>query len=152
VSFRGWFIFSLIKNIHYNNQFNHIYKILWLGKRGVLILSFEINFSCLGHESIFVIILLVFFFFGWVKWGLFFVFWFNFFFQIHDLPFWMAGATNFSNQKFYYGASFSPCNGDACRKQSFDLTLMTYFFPSLSIIVHKNCRGLVLISSSFNFF
>jgi hypothetical protein len=53
---------------------------------------------------------------------------------MHDLPFWMAGATNFSNQKFYYGASlassslFSPCNGGACRKQSFDLTLMIFFF------------------------
>jgi len=26
---------------------------------------------------------------------------------MHDLPFWMAGATNFSNQKFYYGASLA---------------------------------------------
>ena len=123
-----------------------------------MILSFEINFSCLGHESIFVIILLV-FFFDWVKWGLFFVFWFNFFFlPMHDLPFWMAGATNFSNQKFYYGASLassslSPsCNGSACRKQSSDLTLMTYFFSFLSILVHKNCRGLVLISFLSIFF
>jgi hypothetical protein len=147
VSFRGWFIFSLIKNIHYNNQINLIYKILWLAKRGVLILSFKINFSCLGYESIFVIILLVFFFY-WVKWGLFFVFWFNFFFlPMHDLPFWMAGATNFSNQKFYYGASLassslsSPCKGDACRKQSSGLTLMIYFFSSLSRFLCTRIAG-----------
>jgi len=56
---------------------------------------------------------------------------------MHDLPFWMAGATNFSNQNFYYGAFlassslFSPCNGGACRKQSSSLTLMTFFFLSL---------------------